>query len=92
MFFISNRNVRGRKKGHSNVPKVPLSAYPLSSPELQGSTAYVEAPKYTAHADMEPLRIQFLGNPVRLRNIWVRENIKPFAGLKPEPPVPPEVK
>ncbi|MCA9224065.1 MAG: DUF1080 domain-containing protein [Pirellulaceae bacterium] len=51
--------------------------------ELQGSTSYVEAPKYSKHPERLPLNIQFHGNPVRFRNIWVRENIQPLVG---EPP------
>jgi len=47
--------------------------------ELTGGTSYVEKPHYTAHPSKLPLRLQFHGNPVRFRNIWIRE-IKDIVG------------
>lgn len=41
--------------------------------ELLGGTFYDKPPAYTAHGDKLPIHLQFHGNTVRYRNIWLRE-------------------
>jgi len=41
--------------------------------EIQGATAWDKAPEYAAHPEKLPLHIQDHGNPVRFRNLWIRE-------------------
>jgi hypothetical protein len=51
--------------------------------ELLGGTFYDRPPAYTKHEEKLPLHLQFHGNPVRFRNIWIRD-IKPIVAKKPE--------
>jgi hypothetical protein len=51
---------------------------------LLGGTFFDRAPGYEKHPDKLPLHIQDHGNPIRFRNIWIRENIQPLEGKGPD--------
>jgi len=41
--------------------------------EIQGNTFWASPPSYEKHAEKLPIHIQNHGNPIRIRNVWVRE-------------------
>lgn len=51
--------------------------------ELEGGTYWDQPAKYTKHPDKLPFNIQNHRNPVRFRNIWIRENMNPLIGKLP---------
>ena len=54
--------------------------------ELKGDTPFNRPPEYRQHPEKMPIMLQDHGNPVRFRNIWLRE-IKPIVGKRVHAPM-----
>lgn len=78
-------NDDGSLKSPAYITAIHNGVLILNHFELQGDTPYNRPPAYRKHADKLPIRLQDHGNPVRFRNIWVRE-IAPAKGEQEREP------
>ena len=66
-------NDDGSLKSPAYITAVHNGVLILNHFELKGRTPFNEPPSYEAHGTKGPIAIQDHGNPVRFRNIWIRE-------------------
>jgi hypothetical protein len=77
-------NDDGTLKSPAYITALHNGVLVLNHFELQGNTPFNRAPSYEAHGKL-PIHLQNHGNPIRYRNIWVRE-IKPPVGKQVREP------
>ena len=66
-------NEDGSLKSPAFITALHNGALILNHFELRGDNPFSRPPQYNKHAERLPIRLQDHGNPVRFRNIWVRE-------------------
>ena len=79
LFNAPEFHVNGSLRKPAYVTVIHNGVVVLNHFEILGNTGYTEAPAYEPHAEKAPISIQFHNDPVRFRNIWVRE-LKPAIG------------
>lgn len=77
--------VNGDVESPAYVTVVHNGILVLNHFELMGPSGYSQAPHYKVHDPVGPIGLQDHGNPVRFRNIWVRE-LKPAVGKRVSSP------
>ena len=73
IFKAPRFDTAGKLKSPANITVLHNGVLIQNHFELLGKSAWHEAPRYVAHPAKAPLHLQFHGNPVRFRNIWIRE-------------------
>lgn len=86
IFWTAPRfKVNGDVESPAYVTVVHNGVLVLNHFELLGPSSYTEAPHYKVHGPTGPISFQDHGNPVRFRNIWVRE-LHPPVGHRASAP------
>ena len=73
----------GKLSRHAYVTMLHNGVVIHNHTRVLGTTKWTEPPSYAKHPRKLPFHLQNHGNPVRFRNIWVRE-IEPIIGTKPD--------
>jgi len=63
----------GKLKSPARVTVFHNGVLVQNNAEITGPTGWVDRLPYSAHAEKQPIAFQDHGNPVRYRNVWVRE-------------------
>ena len=75
----------GALKSPAYITAIHNGVLILNHFQLKGDTPFHRPPQYNKHADKLPIRLQDHGNPVKFRNIWIRE-IKDAEGKQTKAP------
>lgn len=73
IFFRAPRFKGGKLVTPGYVTVVHNGVLIHNNTEIQGTTSWTDAARYQPHPARQPLRLQNHGNPVRFRNIWIRD-------------------
>jgi hypothetical protein len=84
VFTAPRFNDDGTLKKAAYITVLHNGVLTLNHFKIKGHTPFNEPPKYEKHGKL-PIHLQDHGNPVRFRNIWVRE-FKPLRGKKEREP------
>lgn len=81
MFTVPRFDSEGKLQKPGYVTVLHNGVLVQNHTEILGNTFYERAPAYHQHPDKLPLVLMWHGNPVRFRNIWIRE----FQELQSKP-------
>ena len=76
---------RGELASPAYITAIHNGVMILNHFELLGDTPFNRPPQYRKHGEKGPISIQDHSNPVRFRNIWVR-NFSPSSGERVRKP------
>lgn len=78
-------NDDGSLKSPAYITAIHNGVVVLNHFALLGDTPFNRPPEYKSHPPKGPISLQDHGNPVRFRNIWIRE-MKPIEGVREREP------
>ena len=73
LFTAPKFNDDGSLKSPASVTVLHNGVVTQLNYELTGDTNYMNPPKYTKHPEKQPLVLLYHTDPVRFRNIWIRD-------------------